>query len=104
MNQRDFSELKRRLNPQHRNATVIRGCYVGADGHVISTFVEELYNMPEGELEKYMAIFKKTLSGTMGQNLLPVEFNSDQVMNGDLDEIIGKLIFARQSELMEAQA
>lgn len=74
MNQRDLAELKRRLNPQHRNPTVIRGCYVTGDGQVISTFVQSLHGMPDAENEKYMAIFRKTLSGTQGQNLLPVEF------------------------------
>ena len=38
MNQRDFSELRRRLNPDRRNPSVIRGCYVTHDGQVISTF------------------------------------------------------------------
>lgn len=101
MNQRDISELKRRLNPEHRNPTVIRGCYVGGDGHVISTFVEELYNMPESELEKYMAIFKKTLSGTIGQNLLPVSFSSDQTMHGEEHRLLMTL---RESALRDDEA
>jgi len=101
MNLRDISELKRRLNPEHRNATVIRGCYVGGDGHVISTFVEELYHMPEGELEKYMAIFKKTLSGTMGQNLLPVAFSSEQTMHGEEHRLLMTL---RDSALRDDEA
>lgn len=38
MNQTDIGEIKRRLNPKHCSASLIRGCYVSADGHVISRF------------------------------------------------------------------
>lgn len=81
MNQRDMAEIKRRLNPEKRNPTVIRGCYVGYDGHVISAFTQDVYSMPQDENEKYMAIFKKVLSGTHGQNLLPIDFTAQQVLD-----------------------
>ncbi|MEG1571349.1 MAG: DUF4317 family protein, partial [Clostridia bacterium] len=61
MNPRDLSELKRRLNPDRRNPTVIRGCYVGGDGHIISTFSQPVFHLPQEENEKYMAIFKRIL-------------------------------------------
>ena len=91
MNQRDLSEIKRRLNPDHRNATVIRGCYVNADGQIISDFVSPIVGMPEGELEKYMALFKKTLSGTPGQNLLPIEFSAAQASEGAEHQLLMEL-------------
>ena len=52
MNPRDLSEIKRRLNPDKRNPTVIYGCYVGADGHVISDFAQPVVTMPQEENEK----------------------------------------------------
>lgn len=88
MNQRDFSELRRRLNPDKRNQSVIRGCYVSHDGQVISTFAQPLYGMVQEEVEKYMAIFKKTLSGTANQNLLPVEFSARQTMEGEEHKLL----------------
>ncbi len=88
MNQRDFSELRRRLNPDKRNQSVIRGCYVSHDGQVISTFAQPLYGMAQEEVEKYMAIFKKTLSGTANQNLLPVEFTARQTMEGEEHKLL----------------
>ena len=91
MNQRDLSEIKRRLNPDHRNATVIRGCYVGTDGQIISNFVQPIIGMPENELEKYMALFKKVLSGTPGQNLLPMDFNGMEAMEGEEHQLLMKL-------------
>ena len=82
MNQRDLSQLKRRLNPDKRNPTVIRGCYVSYDGQVISTFAQPVFHLPAEENEKYMSLFKKVLSGTQGQNLLTMEFSASQVMDG----------------------
>ena len=54
MNQRDIAQLKRRLNPEKRNPTVIRGCYVDHAGQVISTFARPIYHLPAEENEKYM--------------------------------------------------
>lgn len=88
MNQRDFSELRRRLNPDKKNQQVIRGCYVSHEGQVISTFAQPLYGMAQEEVEKYMAIFKKTLSGTANQNLLPVEFTARQTMEGEEHKLL----------------
>ena len=82
MNQRDLSEIKRRLNPDRRNPTLLCGCYISGDGRVIASFAQPVGAMPQEENEKYMAIFRRCLSGTAGQNLLPVDFTSEQVENG----------------------
>ena len=76
MNQRDFAEIKRRLSAEHRCPTVIRGLYLTPDGETISSFTEDVRTLPEDALEKYMALFKKALSGTYGQNLLPISFGA----------------------------
>ena len=81
MNQRDLSQLKRRLNPDKRNPTVLRGCYVSFDGTVISTFAQPVFHLPAEENEKYMALFKRVLGGTMGQNLREIDFSAAQVMD-----------------------
>ena len=64
MNQRDFAEIRRRLNPDKRYPTVLRGCYTDHAGQVISTFAQPIYHLPAEENEKYMSLFKKVLSGT----------------------------------------
>lgn len=101
MNQRDLSEIKRRLNPDRRNPTVIRGCYVGGDGHVISTFAQPVFHLPQEENEKYMAIFKRTLSGTPGQNQREIEFSAAQAMDGDEHRLLTAL---RESALTDEDA
>ena len=101
MNQRDISEIKRRLNPDHRNPTVIRGCYLDARGQVISSFTQAVERMPEGENEKYMALFRRSLSGTQGQNLLQIGFTPDQTMNDENYVLLQRL---RESALKDDEA
>ena len=81
MNKKDIAEIKRRLNLEKHNITRIRGCYVSSQGEVISSFDRPLEGMPQEEAEKYLAIFRRTLSGTQGQNLLDVDFTPEQVMD-----------------------
>ena len=83
MTPRELAEIKRRLNPDKRNPTVIRGCYVAADGHIISAFTQSVHALPDSDNEKFMAVFRRALSGTQGQNLLPVDFPAATVAEGE---------------------
>lgn len=91
MTPRDFSELKRRLNPDHRNPTLIRGCYIDHTGQIITEFRTDLHSLTDTENQKYMAIFRKALSGTIGQCLLPVEFTPRQTMEDENYALLAKL-------------
>ena len=102
MNQRDTAELKRRLNPEKRNPSVICGCYTDHIGNPISFFEMPIYMLREQENEKYMEIFRKVLSGQIGQTLSPVAFppeNDDlllRVRNSALkDETVLREFFDR---------
>ena len=102
MNQRDTAELKRRLNPEKRNPSVICGCYTDHIGNPISFFELPIYMLREQENEKYMEIFRKVLSGQIGQNLSPIAFppeNDDlllRVRNSALkDETVLREFFDR---------
>lgn len=88
MNQRDLAEIKRRLNPTKRNATVLRGRYVTDTGEIISSFAKRVGSLPQEENEKYMAIFKRGLSGTFGQNLHHVELNCTVDALGEEQQIL----------------
>ena len=77
MNKKDVAEIKRRFNLEHNNITCIRGCYVNNQGEVISSFTRSLVGMAQEEAEKYLAIFKRTLSGNQGQNLLDIDFDPE---------------------------
>jgi len=113
MNQRDIAEIKRRLSPTKRNATVLRGRYVTDLGETISSFAKRVGNLPDGENEKYMAIFKRALSGTFGQNLHHVELNCtvdglgeeqklllDMADSGLTDEEAVEALYARAADFI----
>ena len=63
MNQHDLSEIRRRLNPDKRNPSVICGCYVDHIGNPITSFSVPVASLYEQENVAYMSIFKKVLSG-----------------------------------------
>ena len=77
MNQHDLSELRRRLNPDKHNPSVICGCYVDHIGNPITSFSVPVASLYEQENAAYMAIFKKVLSGQVGQTLTPVAFPAE---------------------------
>ena len=91
MNQRDLSAVKRRLNPEERYPSVIRGCYMASDGTVMSSFTKPVGTLPQEEFEKYAGIFRKVLSGTQGQNLLPVDFSAAQTMEDEAHQLLMEL-------------
>lgn len=75
MNRNEYAEIRRRFNPDKNNITCVRGCYVDTKGEIISTFNRPLLTMPQEEAEKYLALFRKTLSGTPGKNLVEIQFD-----------------------------
>lgn len=85
---KEIAELRKRLNPEKRNGTVIRGCYVRYDGTVISTFQESIGMLSEQELVQYTALFKKVLSSAVNQHFLPVDFTVADVQHGEKHSVL----------------
>lgn len=98
MNRNEISEIRRRLNPEKNNITCIRGCYVNSRGEIVSTFNRQLLSMPQEEAEKYLAIFKRALSGTPGKNLVDVVFEPHQVMDSPEHKALMEL---RETRLLD---
>ena len=102
MNQRDLAEIKRRLNPDKRNPSMICGCYVDYIGNPITSFTVPVATLYENENEKYMSIFKKVLSGQLGQTLNPIALPTDSIGllmkardTGMKDETVMQELFTR---------
>lgn len=91
MNQRELAQIKRRLNPDKHNVTVVQGCYIASDGRIITTFTHSVADMAQDECDKYMGIFRKVLGGTQGKNLQHLDFTADQVMSGEQVKLLLKL-------------
>ncbi|MBQ7801818.1 MAG: DUF4317 domain-containing protein [Oscillospiraceae bacterium] len=79
MNEKEIGELRRHLRRDRSNMTHIYGCYVNAEKEIITEFSQSLGIMPENESEKYFALLKRSLSGTLGKNLIDITFKTSQV-------------------------
>lgn len=84
MNKKEISELSRRFKPEKANISKIYGCYVnGSSKEVISLLDESIALMPQEESEQYLAFLKKTLSGSLGRNLIDIVFSTEQVADSE---------------------
>ncbi|NME82090.1 DUF4317 domain-containing protein [Clostridium sp. SM-530-WT-3G] len=82
MRKKDILELKKRLKKDDCTFTKMCGCYVNGEKNIILKFNETFLNLDEDEFFKYLEIAKKTLSGTIGNNLLNLEFPFEQEEEG----------------------
>lgn len=98
MNKKEIAELKRLFHPDRCPITRICGCYVDGEKQIKTTMKEAFLSLPEEEMFKYFDIFKKTLSGTIGRNLLDMEFPLAQEAAGGTQESLMQL---KTSQLKE---
>nr|WP_289766452.1 DUF4317 domain-containing protein [uncultured Acetatifactor sp.] len=74
MTKQDISEIKKLLTPKNCSITRICGCYVDGEKNKKALFGQAFLALPEEEMFKYFEILRKALSGTLGKNLLNLEF------------------------------
>jgi len=79
MNQKEIGEIRRRVRRDRSNMTAIYGCYVNSQKEIISEFKQSTGIMPENEAEKYFGLLKRSLSGSIGKNLIDITFRTAQV-------------------------
>ena len=91
MNAREVGEIRRRARRDRSNMTAIYGCYVNAQKEIISSFKQSTAMMPENEAEKYFGVLKRSLSGTIGKNLIDVTFRTAQVANSPEHKLLMEL-------------
>ena len=78
MNKKEIAEIKKLFKKDDNGITRICGCYVDAEKNKRLELREAFYSLPEEEIFKYVEIFRKTLSGTLGKNLMNMEFPSEE--------------------------
>lgn len=74
MTKKDIAELKRRFKKEECTFTRMCGAYVDGNKNILVRMNETFLNLETEEFYKYLEIAKKTLSGTVGNNLLNLEF------------------------------
>ena len=99
MNKKEVLEIRKLLNKDRCRIERICGCYV--DGHKEKKLEmkEAFLSLPEEEMFKYIDIFKRTLSGTIGKNLLNLEFP----LEAELGEGRQKLLLALRDSALQDQ-
>jgi len=79
MNDKEIGEIRRRQRRERSNITQIFGCFVNDNKEIITEFRQSTGIMPENESDKYFALLRKTLSGSLGRNLIDITFKTSQV-------------------------
>ena len=91
MNKKEVLEIRKQFTPANCAITRICGCYVDHEKNKKMESRDAFLSLPEEEAFKYFDIFKKTLSGAMGRNMLNMEFPLDAEMPGGTQEFLMKL-------------
>ena len=82
MNKKDVMELKKRFKKESCSIDRLAGCYVDANKNKAIKFNESFLNMDDEEFYKYLEIAKKTLTGTLGNNILELDFPLEEEATG----------------------
>lgn len=98
MNKKEVTEIKKLFTKERCCLNRLCGCYVDADKNKVMQFKEAFLSLPEEEIYKYLDIFRKSLSGTLGKNLLNMEFPLEQEMGEGTQK---SLMALRDSELKD---
>ena len=78
MNKQEINEIKKQLTYDRCTISRICGCYVDGEKNIKSTFKESFLSLPEEQGYKYFDLLKHTLSGTVGKNLMTLDFPLEQ--------------------------
>ena len=100
MNQKEISELRRRFRADRSAISRIYGCYVNCNKEVVAYLDESLGMMAQEEAEQFLNLLKKSLSGTLGKNLIDIVFSTQQVADSDEHR---RLMALRDSKLKDGE-
>ena len=98
MTKQEISEIKKLLTPKNCSITRICGCYVDGEKNKKTELKQAFLALPEEEMFKYFEILRKNLSGTLGKNLLTLEFPLKSEEEGGAQEFLLRL---RDSKLKD---
>ena len=98
MIKQEINEIKKLFTPNNCSITRICGCYVDGEKEKKADFKQAFLALPEEEIFKYFEILRKNLSGTLGKNLLNLEFPLKSEEEGGTQNFLLKL---RDSKLKD---
>lgn len=100
MNDKEIGEIRRHLRRDRSNITAIYGCYVNEAKEIVTQFRQSTGMMPENEGDKYFALFRRVLSGSLGKNLIDIPFKTSQVAGSPEHKLLMDL---RQTKLEDEE-
>lgn len=74
MNKREISEIKKQFSIKRSVLNAISVTYVTEEKDILFSEKKYFSQMPEEEIEQYLALLKKGLSGKLGKNLYTMNF------------------------------
>lgn len=98
MNKKETLEIRKLFTQESSCLSRICGCYVDFNKEKVCSFQDAFLSLPKDEALKYYDLFKSTLSGTIGKQLLNMEFPTNQEFQGGTQEFLLQL---RNSELKD---
>ncbi len=101
MTEKELREIKRRFRQDKTNILSIKGCLVNSQKAIVTRIDQPMSTCSVDETDKILSIMKKTLSGSLGTNLLDLEFTAQQVMDGAENKLLRDL---RDSRLKDEGA
>ncbi len=94
----EINEIKRLFTPSNCSITRICGCYVDGEKNRKTEFKEAFLSLPDEEIFKYFELLRKNLSGSIGKNLLNLEFPLASEAEGGCHDFLMRL---RESKLKD---
>lgn len=91
MNKKEVLEIRKQFSNENCTITRICGCYVDAEKNIKTELKQAFLSLEEEETFKYFKIFKQTLSGSIGKNLLNMDFPLEQEKEGGTQEFLLRL-------------
>ena len=98
MIKQEINEIKKLFTERNCSITRICGCYVDGGKNKKTELKQAFLALPEEEMFKYFEILHKSLSGTIGKNLLNLEFPLESESEGGTQEFLLRL---RDSKLRD---
>lgn len=98
MNKKEVLEIRKQFTQERQTISRICGCYVDGEKEIKFTSKDAFHSLPEEDAFKYFEIFRKSLSGTIGKNLINMEFPLEQELEGGTQEFLLRL---RDSKLQD---
>ena len=89
MVKKEIAEIKKTLRPESNSFTMLCGCYVHGEDRERATFKTAFQSLQEEDFFKYLDVFKKTLSGSIGKTLFNVPLSKEQQ---ELQELLYELV------------